>query len=101
MEEAKVTMTLTMTDYELIKEHYELVDFEILDGCYFNAAIGIFDNYINKYKEIKLNSTGAVRELAKLFLNNLYGKMASSTTSNFKFAVPQEDKTTKKQIKKN
>lgn len=83
---ASVTLTLTMTDYALIKEHYELVDFEILDGCYFNAQIGLFDMYIEKYKKIKLESTGARRELAKLFLNNLYGKLASSTNSSFKFA---------------
>ena len=88
VEQAYVTMTLTMTDYELIKEHYELVDFEILDGCYFRATVGIFDCYIDKYKKIKLESTGAVRELAKLFLNNLYGKMASNTNSTFKVAVP-------------
>lgn len=89
---ALVTMTLTMTDFALLKEHYELVDFEILDGCYFNAAIGIFDEYIEKYKEIKLKSEGAMRELAKLFLNNLYGKMASSQNSSFKVAYVKEDK---------
>ena len=38
----QVILTLTMTDFELIKEHYNLIDFEILDGCYFNKAIGIF-----------------------------------------------------------
>lgn len=92
LEQAKVTLTLTMTDYQLIKEHYELVDFEILDGCYFTSAIGIFDEYINKYKEIKTHSTGALRELAKLFLNNLYGKMASSPASSFKVAYVKEDK---------
>lgn len=81
-----VTLTMTMTDFKLFKEHYDLVDFEILDGCYFQAAFGIFDEYINKYKEIKLRSKGAQRELAKLFLNNLYGKMASSTQSSFKVA---------------
>lgn len=81
-----VTMTLTMTDYKLLKEHYHLIDFEILDGCWFYSEIGIFDRYIEKYKEIKLTSKGAKRELAKLFLNNLYGKMASSTHSNFKVA---------------
>lgn len=39
-----------------------------------------------------MESTGALRELAKLFLNNLYGKMASSTNSSWKFAVLKEDK---------
>lgn len=92
LQEAIVTLTLTMTDFELIKEHYELVDFEIIDGCYFRSAIGIFDNYIDKYKKIKLESKGAKRELAKLFLNNLYGKMASSKNSSYKLAYVKEDK---------
>ncbi len=89
---ATVEMTLTQTDFQLIKEHYELVDFEILDGCFFNVAIGIFDTYIEKYKKIKMESKGAKRELAKLFLNNLYGKMASSTNSSFKLAYTRDDK---------
>lgn len=92
IKDTRVTLTLTMTDYKLILEHYELVDFEIIDGCYFNSAIGIFDEYIEKYKQIKLNSKGAMRELAKLFLNNLYGKMASSKNSSFKVAYLKEDK---------
>lgn len=93
LQEAIVTLTMTMTDFRLFVEHYDLVDFEILDGCYFRAAVGIFDEYIEKYKNIKINSKGAQRELAKLFLNNLYGKMASSTTSNFKVAYVKDDKT--------
>lgn len=92
VKEAIVTMTMTMTDFILLKEHYELVDFTIIDGCYFNNAIGIFDQYIEKYKEIKLKSKGAMRELAKLFLNNLYGKMASSKNSSFKVTYVKDDK---------
>ena len=91
LKEATVTMTLTMTDWYLIKEHYDLVDCEILDGCYFETGLGIFDDYIEKYKKIKLTSKGAQRELAKLFLNNLYGKMASNTNSSFKVAFLKED----------
>ena len=90
--DTRLIMTMTMTDYALLKEHYELVDFEILDGCYFDSKIGIFDTYIEKYKKIKLESKGAMRELAKLFLNNLYGKMASSTDSSFKVAYVKADK---------
>lgn len=90
--DTRVELTLTMTDYHLLKEHYNLVDFEIIDGCWFYAQVGIFDEYIEKYKKIKIESTGARRELAKLFLNNLYGKMASSTDSSFKFAFIKDDK---------
>ena len=92
IQQDKVELTLTMTDYQLIKEHYELVDFEIIDGCYFYSMVGIFDEYINKYAKIKKESKGALRELAKLFLNNLYGKMASSTDSSFKIAYVKDDK---------
>lgn len=86
-----VTMTMTMTDWELFKKHYELVDTEILDGCWFFSEIGIFDEYINKYAEMKKTSKGARRTLAKLFLNNLYGKEAASTDSSFKIAYVKED----------
>lgn len=82
--EASVELTLTCTDYELIKEHYTLYDTTILGGAVFAAEKGIFDDYINKYRKIKMESNGAVRELAKLFLNNLYGKMGASTDSSFK-----------------
>lgn len=91
--DTRVELTLTMTDFILIKEHYELVDFEILDGCWFYTQIGIFDEYIEKYKHQKQTSKGAKRELAKLFLNNLYGKMASSKDSSFKLAYVKDDKT--------
>lgn len=90
--DTRVELTLTMTDYILLQEHYDLIDFEILDGCWFFAEIGIFDSYINKYRELKLNSTGSKKQLAKLFLNNLYGKMATSTDSSFKYAYVKEDK---------
>lgn len=91
LHDTRVVLTLTMTDFILMKEHYELVDFEIIDGCYFYTARGLFDEYINKYKKIKMESKGALRELAKLFLNNLYGKLASSTDSSFKIAFVKED----------
>lgn len=90
--DTRVELTLTQTDFQLLKEHYNLVDFEILDGCWFRAECGIFDEYIEKYKKIKLESKGALRELAKLFLNNLYGKMASSMDSSFKIAYVKDDK---------
>lgn len=89
--DADVILTLTCTDYYLFLEHYNVKDFIILDGCYFQAEVGIFDEYIEKYKKIKIESKGAKRQLAKLFLNNLYGKMASSTNSNFKVAFVKED----------
>lgn len=88
-----VELTMTQTDYALFLEHYNVIDFEILDGCWFHAVVGIFDEYIDKYKKIKQESKGALRTLAKLFLNNLYGKMATSDNSSFKVSYMKEDGT--------
>ena len=96
---------LTMTDWELLQKHYDLEDTEIVDGYYFETTMGLFDKYINKYAEIKQNSKGAMRQLAKLFLNNLYGKFATSTDGSYKinflndkgemrsYTMPANDKT--------
>lgn len=93
IQEAKVELTLTQTDYVLIKEHYVLYDTEYLDGCYFQAKspTQIFDSYIEKWKDIKIHSEGAKRTLAKLFLNNLYGKMATWINDSYKLAYIKED----------
>ena len=91
LEEVMVELTLTKTDWILFNEHYDLVNCTILDGCWFYTQIGIFDEYIDPYKEQKQKSKGALRELAKLFLNNLYGKFATNTNSSFKVAYIKED----------
>lgn len=88
---ATMPLTLTMTDWQLLRDQYDLKDLRILDGCYFKARYGLFDSYIDKYRQIKMTSKGARRELAKLFLNNLYGKMAASKDSSFKVAFQKED----------
>ena len=46
-----------------------------------------------QYAAIKKTSKGAKRTLAKLFLNNLYGKMASRKNSSFKLAYMKDDET--------
>lgn len=89
--DTKVEMTMTCTDFKLFLEHYYVSDLELIDSLHFRTEIGIFDEYIDRWKEVKLNSKGAKRTLAKLFLNNLYGKMAASMDSSFKVAYLKED----------
>lgn len=84
-------LTMTQADFVLFKEHYILKDFEILSGCYFQAMSGFFDPYIDKWAKVKQTSKGAMRQTAKLFLNNLYGKEASTPDSAFKLAYVKED----------
>lgn len=78
---------LTCTDWELLQETYDLYDLEILDHIWFWAVDGLFDEYIDKYKKIKIDNKGFLRMLAKLFLNNLYGKFSMSDDSSYKEPV--------------
>lgn len=91
--EERPTLTLTMTDWEMLQRHYNLKETEIIDGIWFDTEIGLFDKYINKYAEIKMNSVGAMRQLAKLFLilNNLYGKFATSPDNSYKIEYIDDD----------
>lgn len=90
MVEAIPTLTMTKMDFEMFLEHYNIEDFVLLDGCYFYVRSGLFDQYIDKWMSIKEGSEGGARTEAKLFLNNLYGKFASSDDSSYR--IPSLDK---------
>lgn len=81
-----VILTLSKTDYLLFYQHYDLEDFEILDGVVFRQKIGVFDKYIEKYRLMKIenNDNKSKRTIAKLMLVSLYGKLAASTESSYK-----------------
>lgn len=87
-----VELTLTQTELELFFEHYEVYNLEYLDYCEFSARSGIFDGYIDYWIEQKNNATNkAERTIAKLLLNSLYGKFASSYLSSFKVPYLSDD----------
>lgn len=71
-------LTLTNVDWELMKEHYDISNLEIYGGYQFRASRILFDEYIDYWAEVKANSEGGQRTLAKLQLNNLYGKFATN-----------------------
>lgn len=80
--------TMTQPEYELFRKHYELLDYEPIDYITFERRKGIFDTYINKYRKMKIDASNTgnkvMRQIAKLFLNNLYGKLATSMNSSYK-----------------
>lgn len=85
LEMIRPELVMTQTDFELMKEHYDVKYLEILDGCFFKAEAGIFDSYIDKYMDMKMSATNKVeRTLAKLMLNNLTGKLGANMTADFK-----------------
>lgn len=73
-----VQMTLTSVDLELFLKHYDVYDIEYQCGWKFKAVKGIFTDYITYWGNIKMNNDGAIRQLAKLMLNSLYGKFGTN-----------------------
>ena len=87
----EVILTMTKPEAELFFEMYDVDDLVWLGGLYFNQQKGLFDAYIDKWAKIKQTSKGAMRQIAKLMLNNLYGKFAANDDSSYKMAWLNED----------
>lgn len=73
-----VTMTCTNVDLDLWEQHYDMEILSYNGGWGFRGVQGVFDEYIDKWMEVKANSTGGMRAIAKLHLNSLYGKFATN-----------------------
>ena len=74
----QVEMFLTNIDLELIKENYYIDNVEYICGWKFKGKKGIFTQFIDKWTYVKINSEDAIKLLAKLMLNALYGKFATN-----------------------
>lgn len=77
-----IALTLTNIDLELFLEQYNVKELKYICGWKFKAAAGLFDSYIDYFTEMKINATkeknAGMRAIAKLYLNSLYGKFATS-----------------------
>lgn len=87
----EVILYLTSVDLKLFLDHYDCLSIEYLEGYKFQQAKGMFCDYIDKFMAIKENSTGAIRENAKLLLNNLYGKFATNPDVTGKYVTLKND----------
>ena len=94
-----VEMTMSQTDFELFQEHYNISNLEYIDNISFDTELGIFDKYINKWYNIKRNEKGAKRQIAKLFLNSLYGRFAQKPENCIRlFNIDKEEECLKSVI---
>lgn len=73
-----IEMTLTSVDLALLLDHYDVSSLRYINGYKFKGVTGMFKDYIDYWGHIKETSTGAMRQLAKLMLNSLYGKFATN-----------------------
>ena len=90
-----VVLTLTNVDLKLFFEHYDVYDLEYLCGWKFKGITGIFTKYIDKWigrkNKATIEGNKGQRTLAKLMLNSLYGKFATSLDVQSKIPSLGED----------
>ena len=91
LDDETVELYLTNVDYELFIDHYELYDVEYINGWKFKGVHGLFKEYIDYWGHIKETTTGAMRQLAKLMLNSLYGKFATNPKTRKKIPLIDSD----------
>lgn len=92
-----VTLCMTSVDLKLFFEHYHVFDIEYINGYKFKGKKGLFDAYLDKWFKVKEENSDKItgieglRTLAKLMLNNLYGKLATNPKTQSKIPYLGED----------
>lgn len=110
-----IEMTLTNFDIEMLFRNYNVYDYEPLDGYIFNTKKGyeptieefnslsyekyvdidgkgsIFYDYIKKWRIVKENSKGALRDIAKRMQNMLYGNFGKHIDGKVKLPYIDEN----------
>lgn len=81
-------ITLSKTLFNLFVQSYKIWDLEILDAAVFNVEYGLFDGYVDHFMAMKIKATKeknhVKRQVAKLALNNLYGKFGRNPENAFR-----------------
>lgn len=90
-----VALCLTSVDLKLFLEQYDVYELEYIAGWKFKSINGLFTKYIDKWIERKNEGTikhnKGLRTTAKLMLNSLYGKLATSLEASSKIPFMGED----------
>lgn len=90
-----INLSMTNIDFELFLKHYDVHNLEFIGGYKFKAKYGIFDEYIDYWINQKITADAegneGMRTLAKLFLNNLYGKFATNPICKPKLPYLEND----------
>ncbi len=91
----RVTLCLTSVDLKLFFDHYDVYDIEYYSGWKWRSTEDLFKQYVQKWNGEKVRATEqgnkALRTIAKLMLNSLYGKFATSPKLRSKIPYLSED----------
>lgn len=90
-----ITLVLSNIDLKLFFEQYEIFDLSYECGWKFKSMNGIFTEYIDKWIKVKNEATisgnKGMRQIAKIALNSLYGKFATSLDVQSKYPYLDND----------
>lgn len=90
-----VALTLTNIDLKLFLEQYDVWDLHYESGWKFKGMRGLFTHYIDKWIAVKNEATKTgnkgMRQVAKILLNSLYGKFATSLDVQSKIPYLEDD----------
>lgn len=90
-----VPLCLNSVDLKLFLEHYNVYNIEYLSGWKFKATMGLFDKYIDKWSNNKIQAkkegNHGLYLISKLFLNSLYGKFGTDNKTRNKVPYLGED----------
>ena len=84
----EVTLVLTSVDLKLFFEHYDVSVIAYEGGWKFKQCQAAFNEYIEHWTAVKVSNSkekNALYNLAKLMLNNLYGKFSTNPDVTGKF----------------
>lgn len=88
-------LCLTSVDLELFLKHYDIFNVEWLGGYMFKSSTTLFCNWVKKWNEKKIaadkQGNKGKRTIAKLVLNNLYGKFALNPFMGSKYPYFDEN----------
>ena len=86
----EIEMVVTNVDLALIFNQYHVRKLTYIDGYYFRKYKGYFNKHIDTQMEIKERATGGERYVAKLRMNTVYGKTATSPRKKSKIPHLEE-----------
>lgn len=85
------TMYISSVDLEILTRHYDIESLIYLEIFGFRTVKGIFKEYIDYWYKVKSTTQGAMKAIAKLMLNALYGKFGSRCRGKSKIPYLDEE----------
>lgn len=90
-----LTVTLTSVDFEIYSKHYDIWVLKWHGGYAYDGCVGIFESYISHWGSVKEQAAAdgnkALKTVAKLKLNSLYGKFGQATSDDVTLCSLDDD----------